>query len=237
MKAKIAVINFSGNVGKTTIAAHLLKPRMGDARVFQFETINADSSPDGMEVEKIKGKQFGALQEDLMQMDTAIVDVGASNVEEFMKRMALFEGSHAEFDYFVVPVVSERKQQADTVNTIRALAGMGVPKEKIRLVFNKVDVDESVDEDFDALFGLAKLEKSFVINRAAAVHANEVFARLKSVNKTLGDISADATDYRAQLRAAADEHERTACVRMISLQRLAVTANRNLDAVFATLFA
>lgn len=233
---KVAVINFSGNVGKTTIAAHLLKPRMADARVFSVESLNVDAAHDGLEVEKMKGKQFGQLQEELMVLDNAIVDVGASNVEDFLKLMLLFEGSHEEFDYFVVPTVGERKQQADTVNTIRALAKAGIPKSKIRLVFNKVQVDESVDDEFQALFGLAKLEKTFVINKAAAIQANEVFARLRSVGKTLGEIRDDATDYRAKLRISTDQNEREACVRMISLQRLAVTANRNLDAVFTSLF-
>lgn len=234
---KVAVINFSGNVGKTTIAAHLLKPRMGEARVFSVESLNSDAAHDGLDVEKMKGKQFGQLQEELMVLEDAIVDVGASNVEDFLKLMLQFHGSHEEFDYFVVPTVSERKQQADTVNTIRALAKAGIPKTKIRLVFNKVQVDESVDEDFHALFGLAKLEKNFILKPEAVVHANEVFARLRSVGKTLGEIRDDATDYRAQLRAAVDPHEREKCVRMISLQRLAVTANHNLDAVFAALFA
>ena len=233
---KVAVVNFSGNVGKTTIAAHLLKPRMGNARVFSVESLNVDAAHDGLEVERMKGKQFGKLQEELMVVNNAIVDVGASNVEDFLKLMLQFEGSHEEFDYFVVPTVSERKQQADTVNTIRALAKAGIPKSKIRLVFNKVLVDESVDDEFEALFGLAKLEKTFVINKAAAIQANEVFARIRSVGKTLGEIREDATDYRAKLRNSTDQGEREACVRMISLQRLAVTANRNLDAVFSSLF-
>ena len=234
---KVAVINFSGNVGKTTIAGHLLKPRMGNAPIFSIESLNIDSTHDGLEVEKIKGKHFGGLQEQLMQIDNAIIDVGASNVEDFMKMMLQFDGSHEEFDFFVVPVVSERKQQTDTVNTIRTLARLGIPKTKIRLLFNKIEVDESVSEEFFALFGLAKSDKSFVINSDAVIYSNEVFARLKEVGKTLGDIHNDKTDYRAKLRQATDEHEKTACVRMISMQRLAVTANRNLDAVFNTLFA
>jgi hypothetical protein len=233
---KVAVINFSGNVGKTTIAAHLLKPRMGNARVFSVESLNVDATHEGLEVEKLKGKQFGQLQEELMVLDNAIVDVGASNVEDFLKVMLQFEGSHEEFDYFVVPTVSERKQQADTINTIRALAKAGIKKSKIRLVFNKVQVDESVQDDFHALFGLARLEKSFIINKEAVVHANEVFARLRSIGRTLGEIRDDATDYRTKLRATTDQEERQSCVRMISLQRLAVTANRNLDAAFTALF-
>ncbi len=39
---KVAVINFSGNVGKTTIAGHLLVPRIDGAELIAVETINAD---------------------------------------------------------------------------------------------------------------------------------------------------------------------------------------------------
>ena len=56
---KVAVLNFSGNVGKTTVAAHLLKPRMGDAPVYSIESINAGADADGLDVEKMKGKKIG----------------------------------------------------------------------------------------------------------------------------------------------------------------------------------
>ncbi|WP_108723260.1 hypothetical protein [Xanthomonas citri] len=42
---KVAVINFSGNPGKTTLVDHLLAPRM-NAPKFEIETINAGSSAD-----------------------------------------------------------------------------------------------------------------------------------------------------------------------------------------------
>jgi hypothetical protein len=233
---KVAVLNFSGNVGKTTVAGHLLKPRMGDAPIFSVESLNVDASADGLEVEKVKGRKFGELVDQLMQLDRAIVDVGASNVEDFFKLMQQYHGSHEEFDAFVVPVVKEKKQQADTVNTLRALAKLGIPKGKIRLLFNKVEVDDSVRDDFAALFGLAEAEKSFTLRAEAVIYANEVFERLKSVGKSLGDITADGTDYRARLREAKDEGEKEFCVRMVALKRLGTTANRNLDDVFKVLF-
>jgi hypothetical protein len=233
---KVATINYSGNVGKTMIAAHMLKPRMDVDRIFSYDTVNIDASADGVDVEKVKGKHFRSMLEELMQVDNAIIDVGAANVEEFLLRMAQFEGSHEEIDFYVVPVVPDRKQQGDTVNTIRALSKMGVPKSKIRLVFNRVDVDESVDEDFHALFGLAKTEKSFVLNPDAVIYASEVFTLLKPLGKTVGDIMADQTNYREQLRQLTDPAQREACARMISIQRAAIPTNRNLDAVFATLF-
>jgi hypothetical protein len=233
---KVAVLNFSGNVGKTTVAGHLLKPRMGDVPIFSVESLNADASADGLEVEKVKGKKFGDLVEQLMQIDQAIVDVGASNVEDFLKLMQQYDGSHEEFDFFVVPVVKEKKQQADTVNTLRALSKIGIPKSKIRLLFNKVEVDDSVRDEFAALFGLAEAERSFTLRPDAVVYANEVFERLKSVGKSLGDITADETDYRAKLREAKDDEEKEFCVRMVALKRLGTTANRNLDEVYKTLF-
>lgn len=236
---KKAVINYSGNVGKSTIVTHLLAPRMPGAPVFEFETVNANAAVDGMEIERIKSRHFGQWQEQLIQADSAIVDIGSSNAEEFMKRMAQYDGSHEEFDYFIVPVITMRKQQGDTINIIRDLKNMGVPKEKIRVIFNMVDVDQSVEDDFAALFGLAKKEKSFVINPKAVIYENEVFPKLKAANKTLKDLLEDPTDWRALLSTLPKEKEseREHCARMISLQRVAKTARRNLDMVYETLFA
>lgn len=233
---KVAVLNFSGNVGKTTVAGHLLKPRMGDAPIYSIESINIGADADGLDVEKMRGKKYGELVDELMTLDTAIVDVGASNVEDFLKLMQQFAGSHEEFDFFVIPVVKEKKVQADTVNTIRALNKLGIEKKRIRLVFNKVEVDETVADEFAALFGLAESEKSCVVRPEATIYTNEVFERLKAVGKSLGEITADETDYRARLRQAADEDEKELCVRMVALKRLAVTANKNLDDVFKVLF-
>ena len=136
------------NPGKTTLVDNLLAPRMR-APKFEVETINAGSTDSG--AERLKGKDYGGLQEDLMTLDSAIVDVGASNVEEFIKQMGQFDGSHEEFDFFLVPAVSEKKQQADTVSTIETLAGLGVPPKKIRIVFNKVELEDA--NDVPRLFG------------------------------------------------------------------------------------
>lgn len=106
----------------------------------------------------MRGRHYGDLQEQLMMTDAAIIDVGASNVEEFLKLMQQYHGSHEEFDYFLVPAVKEKKQMADTVNTIRILARIGVPQHKIRVLYNMVEVDDVIDTEFAALFGLAELK-------------------------------------------------------------------------------
>lgn len=234
---KVAIINFSGNVGKTTIAKQLLAPRM-NAPEFAVETINAGASDYSTGVERIKGKEFGDLQEELMQLESAIVDIGASNVEEFIKLMNQFEGSHEEFDYYVVPAVSEKKQQADTVNTIKTLAGLGVPAKKIRVVFNKVDVDDSDDpsRQFGILCGFHEAEKRFRLLPDAVLFHNEIFERFRVLKKTVIEIVSDKTDYRAMLREADNEADKARAVSMISAQRLAKSAHKNLDDVYNALF-
>ena len=91
------------------------------------------------------------MQEQLLINDDVIVDVGASNVEQFVNGMRLFAGSIDDFDLFIVPVTPEKKQQIDTVTTVDTLLDMGVDAEKIKIVFNKVQADMSINDEFYAL--------------------------------------------------------------------------------------
>ena len=68
---KICVLNFSGNVGKSTVAAHLLQPRL-KAQVFSVESLNVDASSDGVEVDRLKGRQYNALQQKIAHWPSTI---------------------------------------------------------------------------------------------------------------------------------------------------------------------
>ncbi|OSH62433.1 plasmid stabilization protein, partial (plasmid) [Klebsiella pneumoniae] len=151
---RTVTVNFTGNSGKTTLSDNLLWPRIGGLR-FAIETINAGASDTAAEIERLKGKQFDELSEVLLTEDKVVVDVGASNVEDFFKFMGQYDGSHEDIDYFLVPAVPEKKQQVDTINTIKTLAALGVPAKKILVVFNKVQIDDADDipQTFAALFG------------------------------------------------------------------------------------
>jgi len=234
---KVAIINFSGNVGKTTVARQLLAPRLR-APAFCIESLNASDGDEAGETERMRGREFGDLQEELMLLDSAIVDIGASNVEDVIRLMGQFEGSHEEFDYFVVPTVSERKQQIDTIHTIETLAGLGVPPSRIRLLFNKVEMGDgqAIAERFSALLGFHAAHACFRLRLDAALFRNEIFERLRVLNKSVAEVAADTTDYRAQLRDLEDPEGRAHAVSMISVQRLARSAQRNLDAAYLALF-
>ncbi len=134
---KIAVINFSGNVGKSTVARHLLLPRIPGAELITIESLNADEG----QGQALRGRQFGELQEYLQTVSSVVVDIGASNVEELMGQVQRYRCSHEDFDAFVVPTVPALKQQQDTIATLIELRWLGVPAARLKLVFNMVEAD------------------------------------------------------------------------------------------------
>lgn len=229
---KIAVINFSGNVGKSTVARHLLAPRINNASVIAVESINSDG---GSENEAIRGKQFGELLEALDQMDDAVVDIGASNVEDFVNLMKQYRGSHEDFDFYVVPTVSKAKQQRDTISTIDALSELGIPAKKIRLVFNMVELDETPSRVFSGLFEYHASEKTFTLKPDAVIHVNDIYGKLKGTEQSIADILNDPADLKEQLKAAKDSDEKLRISRLIGVKRLAAGVTEELDGVFKLL--
>lgn len=231
---KVAVVSLSGNVGKSTLAKHLFMPRMPGADFFAVESINSDEGSD----ETVRGDQFGQLQEELMMMDSAVVDVGASNVEAFVKLMQQYRGSHEEFDLFVIPTVKDSKQVKDTIATIEALKSMGVPAKKITVVFNKLQSTETVEEEFYPLIQYHAASKAYTLRQSAAVDYSELYHKLRANKVTIPELLADTTDYKAMMRVAkdkGDEAEKIRCMNMVSMRRLALSATENLDAVYAAI--
>lgn len=232
---RVAVVNFSGNVGKSTVAAHMLAPRIPGARLIFCESFNDDSRGEGVDGEQIRAREFKTLLDEVLASDSTVVDVGASNVEQFMAGLRLLQGSHDEFDMFVVPTAPTRKQQVDTVSTVQALRRLGVPRDKVRLVFNRVNVDADQEEVFAGLIELVVNAGLCHGNLAATVHDNEVFELLKGSGRSLASICADATDWRELARQSTNLAERRTLIANHTLRMMARTASSNLDEAFAAL--
>lgn len=235
---KVVSISYSGSVGKTTCAANLLRPNMADAEIYSVESIN--DSMDGLGVDSLKfvGKRFGELYRNLMVVDDAIVDVGASNVEPFLEAMLNFDNSYEEFDYFVVPVIPNIKDQKDTISTIEALHSIGVDKDRIRLVFNRVEDLSSIDSDFQLVVNYHLAQGTFRLNRDAAIQESDLFNQLSTYQTTVQAILEDQTDYRAEMRKVDRASRKFMELSDKALmQRQAIKVDRELKAVYYALFA
>lgn len=228
---KLCVINFSGNVGKSTLARHLLAPRMDQCSIIAVESINTDEESD----EAMIGRQYRKLSESLGAEEAAVVDVGASNVEDFLAGMRKLRGSHEDFDAFVLPVTPPKKQQRDTVSTIETLAQMGVEPERIRVVLNLVEHGDEPRDIFGSLFAWQEKEELSATPRSV-IRANELFGLLRGSERSIADLVADDTDYRAAIRATADPGEKLSLSRSLAMRRLALGVQEDLDAAWDALW-
>ena len=228
---KVAVINFSGNVGKTTVARHLLAPRIAGAELIAVESINAD---DG-QTQAVRGSQFGELQEYLQTVDNVVVDIGASNVEDLLALMRKYRGSHEDFDYFVIPTVPALKQQQDTIATLAELARIGIPVSKMRVVFNQVEDDARISELFASLMAFIEQHQFAPASTLCKLGANEIYERVKGTGVDLAELVRDETDYKALIAKASGTVEKIALAQKLATRRLATGVVPELDACFAAL--
>jgi hypothetical protein len=228
---KIAVINFSGNVGKSTIARHLLLPRIAGAELISVESLNADEGQGHV----MRGRQFGELQEYMQTVENLVVDIGASNVEDLMALMRRYQGSHEDFDFFVVPTVPELKQQEDTMATLGELSRSGIPPSRLKLVFNMVDDGIEVAQAFEHLLAFLELCPVAKASTRCRLGTNEVYGRLKGNSIDLAALARDDTDYKALIARAEDTAEKLALAQKLATRRLARGVVPELDACFAAL--
>jgi MinD-like ATPase involved in chromosome partitioning or flagellar assembly len=242
---KVCVLNLSGNVGKSTMAVHLLAAFAPGARFLSVESIN-DSDAENVEaldVESLSASHFKEIFREIMRNDEVIVDVGASNVAAFMAEMTRFRSAVDEFDLVVVPTVPADKQQRDTIATIDWLHRLGVDGRRVRVLFNQYPSEslEPVALAYAQVVGFVATDgqgKAVVEPHAVVAH-NEIYELAKASRRTVPDLACDTTDWKAARQAARQAGDAAALERAMAGQirhDLAVTARENLAEVHALLF-
>ncbi|WP_282677470.1 StbB family protein [Serratia marcescens] len=230
MFLKIAVLNNSGNVGKSTICNSLLQPRLEGSIVVKVETINTDGTLD----EKISASDFIEISKLIDSSPCAIVDVGSSNIETFIKKLTSYKGSQEDFDYFIIPTTPQNKQQMDTLVTIETLLDLDVEPERIKVIFNMVESERSFDKQFSTILE-NKTFKSLKIKDLPIVHSSELFTHLYEMDKTLNSIVTDDRDFRALMRQSTDKQEIERLSTDRAIKRLATGVTEELDIAFKKL--
>lgn len=233
---KVLVANISGNMGKTTIVKHLLAPRMPDARAVCIESTNSGSDEIKDAIRLNAENEFGSLVDILAIEDDVIVDLGSSEAKEMVRRLKEYESAIQDFDLVLIPVIPDPKAQEDTISTIMTLHALNLPKEKIRILFNRVPAHMAgkVEILFEPL--LNAVEGMVVVDTSLAIYQYEIYNALKGDSTTVSDISRDMTDWKSIARDTnASQSTRIEALHNNRNQKSAPTALRNLDAVFDAL--
>lgn len=225
---KAMIINFSGNVGKSTIARYLIAPRLEDCQVVSVESIN-DNEHEG---DNQRGSALGAiLDEVVMVHDNVILDVGSSNAETVVNLMSKYSGAHEEFDLFIVPVIAKPKVINDTISTVQALGDMGVPASKVVLMLNQIDVETDIGYEFKRLEEQDGIILSYDPEMAIPMH--DFFTRIAGTGFDFLEVLQDETDYsKLAKETAKDDPALREYILRLALKRLATSLNKDFDVLF-----
>eukprot|EP01022_Parablepharisma_sp_SALTPOND_P024797 TRINITY_DN5557_c0_g5_i1.p1 TRINITY_DN5557_c0_g5~~TRINITY_DN5557_c0_g5_i1.p1 ORF type:complete len:259 (-),score=34.30 TRINITY_DN5557_c0_g5_i1:1876-2598(-) len=200
------IVNNSGNVGKSFIARELLYSNFNEQEdnvIIEVETHNSSSSGyAGVETAKYKANQFKEIYSALNIYDNIALDIGASNIDNFLKELLKREEIKEEIDYFVVPVYSDTKQTKDSLKTLQILQTLEIDSSKIKVIFNRVR--DSVKEDFATFLQNAKkLEVN--VDETLRIFDFEVVEDLDKLKTTSRELLEDTTDYKAEAKRLAKE--------------------------------
>lgn len=222
---KIAVLSYSGNVGKSLLSQHLLRPRIENAGMFYIESINS-----GADESQVSGGEFSSVMREVNVLDNAIVDIGSSNIEKVLLKVATMIGVMDDFDYFVIPVIPKGKQETDTVKLINDLSMLDIPANKIKVICNQIEAGSVEPKLFPILFpAMTEIGIAW-----ATVHESETYAAIGS--KTMIEAIAEGIDFKESIRNADTvEKKRDISGRQV-ISRMARGTKAELDSVFATLF-
>lgn len=231
-----AIVSTAGSVGKTVLATHCLSPRMPGARVMAVDTANITAAHFGIETEVFGGNEFNRLFAQIMDNpdQNMIIDVGGSKEGvEFISGMRQTKGQ-TEITHFIIPVMSEHKDQDAAIKTIQMLLSQKVSSEKIKVVFMKYV--RSVNDEFDQVLRAMEFH-GVPINLDASIEVTPLFDLLSTHGVSLAKILADKTNYKEKmLTYPKGAPERDFCIDMRLAQGSAEEVDGNLQRVFDALF-
>lgn len=190
---KIAILNYSGNVGKTTIARDLLAYNLPHYEMVSIETVNSD----GKESLVIRGDDKDKIMEELLVSDDLILDIGSSNLENFMKAGQKEKEFIQLIDLFIIPVVPDKKQQVDSTKTIADILQLGA--KNIQTIYNQVVEDSDFEMVFKNIFDFCEAV-NIPINKENIIYRHNLYEK----GEALADLI-DEADYKSLMIEAKNQ--------------------------------
>jgi len=230
---KIAIISNSGNVGKTTIAREVVAINMDDPVLIEVETHNAgnaDFQEYFNQYKKFTAEQVTELYEELATNDEVVIDVGASNMVEFLQKLQEY-GINNIFDKVVIPVTPDVKQQKDTLKTVVTLIELGTDATTIFVIANRIKSIINFDKDFEVLLK-ASADIGFNFGKDLMIKDTTIFKDLENSNKLLKDVIEDETDYIELAKNASSDTEKRKYINLDLIKRAGKKLYQDLQKVY-----
>ena len=206
-RKKLLILHNFGGVGKSTLGACLIHPRVG-GELMSIETNNTDAERYGVRVHRYAATQYEGYYRDPRRFSVfgnTLTDVGASNVEAFIDKLIRASGLD-QFDYVVVPATQGDRGQIETITTIQTLLdNVGVAPERLRVILNMVKKPTRtapIEGEFAQLFAYAESESRVKLNPNCYLPQLELFSYLAAANRSWSDVANDHTDYDAKIEEA-----------------------------------
>ena len=223
MNMKVLLINNSGNVGKSFISREVFYQHMGDDKILvELETHNSSSiSFKSVELIKIIGSDVKELFRNMNLYDDVVVDVGASNIEVFLREISKFIEILDDIDYFIVPAFKDIKQTKDTLKTIEILSALA-DKNKIKVIFNRVEKD--VKKEFQTTIE-AMHKFNIKVNTNLCIYHSDAVEDLDKIKLLSGDIVQDTTDYKKIAKEKAKAGDKKGSIEASDKQMIKIMSN------------
>ncbi|MDY0292569.1 MAG: hypothetical protein RBR02_09580 [Desulfuromonadaceae bacterium] len=231
---KIAIINSSGNVGKSTISRELVYSRIPEPKIIvEVEGQNSSSSR-FQSITSIKhdgSTDFNVFYEYIINDDQNVIfDIGASEIANFVTSISEY-GVLGMFDLFIVPTKADAKIMEDTIKTIKFLQSQNIENDKIKVVFNAVKKD--VKTDFAPLLAF-KFDYEF--NEDCFVRESNIISDLSLLKMTLIDVyNPDKKFYRDDLLSETDPQKKKRLLKLDLINQAADKKIKEFDSVWTAI--
>jgi len=232
---KIAIINNSGNVGKSFLSRELFYPNMENGIIIEVETHNSSSQNFNVNTAKIDGNEFDRLFSLMYKHDEYIVDVGASQVIPFINELSKSKNTFEDLDFIIVPVTNSDKIQRDTLKTLILFENLGFSS-KVRVILNKADNLKQ----FKGFIEFVKSKTNIEIDTNLRILNYDVLNKLDEAQKCAYELVRDNTDFKALAIKAfksGDDEEGTTLAELDYMKKFSVGIKKNMDKVYALLLA
>lgn len=146
--------------------------------------------------------------------------------------MSRFDDRANEFDLYFIPVTKEDKAIKESMKTAHTLNKVGVEKDKIVFVPNRIIPGEDIEKVSEAIFSFVKETNIGKIDKNSGIYDSEVYEYLAHHKISFKSLT---EEFKFRAKQFNDVDERRKMARHYTYMKQAIHVKNNLDKTYALL--